>query len=268
MPSPFPGMDPYLERQEWDDFHTRLNTAIADALSPALQPRYVVRVERRIYVEDPYRGVEELDHFRRADVAILVAGRARAKAENGGGVGLAPVECELLMPEERRETYLVIRERKTMAIVTVVETLSPGNKRLGGDGRRAYLEKRAEVISSRSHLVELDLLRGGERLPMSTELPPGDYYAIVSRANRRPKANVYAWSVRMPLPGVPIPLKNADPDVMLDLQAVFTSVYDRARYDLTLDYSARLLPPLERPDASWARRLHAASGVKKTRRKP
>jgi hypothetical protein len=257
-------MDPYIERQEWDDFHTRLNTTIADTLSPAVQPRYVVRVERRVYVEDPYRGVEELDHFRRIDVAVPASGKVGAALDVRGSVAIAPVECELLMPQERRETYLVLRERKSMKVVTVVETLSPANKRLGGDGRREYLEKQAEVLNSRSHLVELDLLRGGTRLPTSTPLPPGDYYAIVSRANRRPKAEVYAWSLRQPLPVIPIPLKNGDPDVMLDLQVVFTTVYDRARYDLTLDYTARLAPPLGKSDAAWARGLRG--GRKKRRR--
>jgi hypothetical protein len=263
MPSPFPGMDPYLERQEWEDFHTTLNTVIRERLSPQLEPRYVVRVERRVYVEEPYHGVEELDHFRRADVVVLAAARIGTAVEPAGGVAIAPIEGELLMPQERRETYLVIRERKTMDVVTVIETLSPANKRRGGDGRREYLDKRADVISSRSHLVELDLLRGGERLPMSTPLPPGDYYAIVSRVFRRPKADVYPWSLRQPLPTIPIPLKRGDPDVPLGLQTVFTTVYDRARYDLTLDYAARLSPPLGKADAAWAKRLRSG----KTRRR-
>jgi hypothetical protein len=264
MPSPFPGMDPYLERQEWEDFHTTLNTVIRETLAPRIEPRYVVRVERRVYVEDPYRGVEEFDHFRRSDVAVLATAEVGARVEAGGGVALAPVECELLMPEERRETYLVIRERKTMDVVTVIETLSPANKRRGGDGRREYLEKRANVINSRYHLVELDLLRGGERLRMSTPLPPGAYYAIVSRANRRPKADVYPWSLRQPLPPIPIPLKHGDPDVPLDLQTVFTTVYDRARYDLTLDYSAHLSPRLDKADVAWVKRLRSGRTRRRT----
>ncbi len=264
MPSPFPGMDPYIERQEWEDFHTRLNTVIADLLAGPLQPRYVVRVERRVYVEDPYRGVEEFDHFRRSDVAVLATAKGGAGVGASGGTTLAPVECELLMPEERRETYLVLRERKTMQVVTVIETLSPANKRLGGDGRREYLAKRADVLNSRSNLVEVDLLRGGQRLPMSTPLPEGDYYAIVSRPGTRPKADVYAWSLRERLPVIPIPLRGDDPDVSLDLQQAFTTVYDRARYQLTLDYTAPLAPPLSKADAAWARRLRAP---KKKRRK-
>jgi hypothetical protein len=250
-------MDPYLERQEWEDFHTTLNTVIRETIAPQIEPRYVVRVERRVYVEGPDRGTEDLGRFRRSDIAVLATEEGGARAQPRGGVALAPVECELLMPEERRETYLVIRERKTREVVTVIETLSPANKRLGGDGRHEYLAKRGDIISSRSSLVELDLLRGGQRLPMSTPLPPGDYYAIVSRAGRRPKAEVYAWSLRQPLPTIPIPLKQGDRDVPLDLQTAFSTVYDRARYDLSLDYSARLSPPLGKSDLAWSRGLRS-----------
>ncbi len=254
MPSPFPGMDPFLESQEWDDFHYSLNAAIRDALSPRLAPRYFVRVERRVYVESP----GEADPlFRRPDVSVLWTG------ETAGGTAVAaapatslePFECELPIPEERRETYLLIRRQETMEVVTVLETLSPSNKRPGGDGRREYLQKREEVLHSSSHLVELDLLRGGARLPMSSPLPPGDYYAIISRRQRWPRATVYRWTVRDRLPTIPIPLKGADPDVPLDLQAAFATVYDRARYDLSVNYEVDLQPPPRDEDAEWMRGL-------------
>jgi hypothetical protein len=155
------------------------------------------------------------------------------------------------MPEQRRETRVVLRDRETMDVVTVLETLSPANKRSGGDGRREYLRKREEILESRTHLVELDLLRGGERLPTVGPLPPGDYYAIVSRAERRPRAQLYGWTLRQQLPPIPVPLKQGDPDAILELQEVFTIVYDRARYDLSLDYTAGLAPPLDDAAAAW-----------------
>jgi hypothetical protein len=155
------------------------------------------------------------------------------------------------MPTERRETYLVVRERATREVVTVLETLSPANKRRGGVGRREYLEKREEVLQSPSHLVELDLLREGERLPTQSRLPTGDYYAIVSRRHRRPRAEAYAWTIRDPLPTIPVPLLRGDPDVPLDLQTVFATVYARARYDLSVDYTRPLDPPLTGADAAW-----------------
>jgi len=254
MPSPFPGMDPFLELQEWEDFHYSFNAAIRDALSSRLAPRYVVRVERRVYVEFP----GEADPlFRRPDVSVLWTG------ETAGGTAVAaepatslqPFECELPIPEERRETYLLIRLQETMEVVTVLETLSPANKRPGGDGRREYLKKREEVVQSQSHLVELDLLRGGARLPMMNPLPPADYYAVVSRSQRRRKAAGYAWTIRDRLPTLPLPLKAGDPDVPLDLQAAFATVYDRARYDLSLNYDVDLQPPLGDDDAAWVRGL-------------
>ncbi len=253
MPSPFPGMDPYVENQEWEDFHSTFNTVIREGLSPRLDPRYIVRVERRVYVEHVQEGI---DRVMWSDVAVLASdtagGRAAATGPAAAAV-VAPVEYVLPMPEERRETYLVIRERETTEVITVIETLSPANKRPGGDGRRQYLEKRESVLASRTHLVELDLLRGGLRLPTVTALLAGDYYAVLSR--RRSRAEVYAWSMRHSLPTIPIPLKEADADVPLDLQTAFTTVYDRARFHMSLKYQQALVPPLNDTDAVWVRQL-------------
>jgi hypothetical protein len=251
-------MDPFLESQEWEDFHTRFNTVIGERLAPSLEPRYGARVERRVYAE--HLGGDAIP--RRADVAVLWAGTGDVRAPAGRGTELiAPVDCLLPMPEERREAYLVVRDRETMEVVTVVATLSPANKRPGGDGRREYLDKREAVLQSQAHLIELDLLRGGSRLPMADPLPPGDYYAIVSRRNRRPRAEVYAWTVRGPLPSIPFPLKAGDQDVALDLQAVFTTVYDRARYHLSLDYRAQLVPAPEPALARWVAERLADGGA-------
>ncbi|MGH7199082.1 MAG: DUF4058 family protein, partial [Planctomycetaceae bacterium] len=135
---------------------------------------------------------------------------------------------------------------------TVIEALSPENKRLGGKGRRKYLRKREQVLHSPAHLVELDLLRGGARLPMLDPLPAGDYYAFICR-DRRPKAETYAWTLQFPLPVIPIPLADGDPDVPLELQSAFTTVYDRAGYDYTLRYGELLTPPLNSADVEWVR---------------
>ena len=239
-------MDPFLENQEWEDFHTRFNTVVGEYLAPSLEPNYVVRVERRVYVE--HLGGQEPP--RRADVAVLWTGD-RGRASAGRSSAIAAVECLLPMPEERRETFLVVRDRETLEVVAVLETLSPANKRVGGDGRREYLSKRDAVLQSQAHLIELDLLRGGGRLPMVDPLPTGDYYAIVSRAYRRPRAEVYAWGVLDPLPVIPIPLRREDPDAALDLHGVFTTVYDRARYHLSLDYEAPLTPEPDAALAAW-----------------
>jgi len=244
-------MDPFLENEEWEDFHTRLNTVISDYLTPEVEPRYIVRIERRVYVE---HATDDDGGSRRADVAVLLSEGADTGAATStavAGTAVAPVECVLAMPEEQRETYVVIRECETREVVTVIETLSPGNKRPGSDGRKEYLGKREELLQSQVHLVELDLVRRGRRLPMTSPLPPGDYYAIVSRRQRRPRADVYVWTLRDRLPSIPVPLKKGDHDVQLELQTVFTTVYDRARYDRSLDYTQAISPPMDESDAAW-----------------
>jgi hypothetical protein len=110
----------------------------------------------------------------------------------------------------------------------VIEILSPTNK--AGEGFSKYLRKRRATIRQKVHLVEIDLLLGGERLPMAEPLPPGDYCAVVSRSEERPASSVYAWTIRDPLPSVLIPLKRPDPDATLDLAAHFATAYDRGRY--------------------------------------
>jgi hypothetical protein len=249
-------MDPFIEDQEWEDFHSTFNTVIRETLAPGVEPRYIVRVERRIYVE---HGLNEDDQVRWADVSVLWSGGESpvvGTPTGAAGTALAPVECLLPSPQERRETYLVIREVETMEIVTIIETLSPANKRSSSDGRDQYLEKREEILRSKTNLVELDLLRGGKRLPV-VGLPAGDYYAIVSRGHKRPKTDVYHWTLRQPLPPIPIPLKKDEPEVTVDLQQVFSTVYDRARYQLSLNYNGPLIVPSTETDTAWTQQLLA-----------
>lgn len=247
MPSPFPGMDPFIEGQVWEDYYHALIEVVRESLIPHTRPRYVVRVEERVYVEHaPDREPARI----RPDLTVLErAGIPRAPERAAAAtVAVTPVVLDLPEPERVREAFLTIRERETLEVVTVVEVLSPANKRAGSDGRREYLRKREEVLLSRTHLVELDLLRGGERLPTVQPLPAGDYYAFVCRHERRFRAEVYAWPLRRPLPPIPIPLAGPDPDVVLDWQGIFGIVYDRAGYDYSLDYRHPITPPLGEAD--------------------
>ncbi len=250
MPSPFPGMDPFIEGQAWEDFHHHFIEGLYTALVPLVRPRYVVRVEERIYVE--HEPDERVDLIR-PDVTVLESRGEAPETTAAAAVALAPVLLTLPMPERRREAYLTVRRRETLQVVTIIEALSPGNKRPAGDGRREYLSKRESVLQSEAHLVEIDLLRGGERLPTVEPLPFADYYAFVCRGQRRPRAEVYAWPLRQPLPPIPVPLTGDDPDRALDLQAVFNAVYERAGYDYSLDYRHPVEPPLSDADAAWVR---------------
>jgi hypothetical protein len=203
-------MDPYIEGQEWEDFHHHFIEDLYNELAPQVWPRYLIRVETRNYVEYRADGV--------------------------------------------REAFLTIRLRESMDEVTVIEVLSPANKRPEAAGRREYLNRRKIVLGSHTHLVELDLLRGGERLPVG-QLPPDDYYAFVSKRGRRHVTAVWACSLREPLPRIAVPLLEHEPDATADLQAVFTTAYDRAGYDYSLDRQRVLDPPLSKEDAAWVQSL-------------
>ena len=253
MPSRFPGMDPYLEGQVWKEFHNNLISEIQAALVPRLRPRYVVRFEERVYVEHEPNGAS---HYIIPDVTI-VEGTSTFAPMSGGGTATVtqPVAIPVVMPEEVRELYLEVRLRETHEVVTVIEVLSPDNKRTGSDGRREYLAKREIVLKSPAHLIEIDLLRGGTRLPMARPLPPADYYVFVHRTQRRPIADVWHFTLRDRLPTILVPLAGNDPDVPLDLQAVFSAVYDRAGYDYSVDYQHGTLPLLNEEEAAWAQEI-------------
>lgn len=262
MPSVFPGMDPFLEGHEWEDFHTRFVTGMAEHLLPGVRPNYAVRTERRIYVEHPLDD----DTLIRPDIAILrdpdfgVTAPRKFDSSVATAVAVEPVERTLPMPLTNEETYLIIRRLDSSEVVTVIELLSPSNKRAGAEGRRVYLTKREDLLQSRTSLVEIDLLRGGERLPTLEPLPAADYFAFVCRAKRRRHAAVYAWPLNHRLPVIPIPLAIDDREVTLDLQAVFDSVYDRAGYDYSLNYKTSTVPPLNDEESNWAAGLLTKNG--------
>lgn len=253
MPSPFPGMDPYIEGQEWEDFHFRFINAIADRLAPGLRPRYFARVEKRVYLEHTQDGEPRRV---RPDLAIgMRPGAPRPQPGAGTATAPPPFEIPQLVPEEIEEPFLEIRTVDGHEVIAVVEVLSPTNKRAGSDGRREYLVKREAVMRGSAHLIELDLLRGGERVPMAKPLPPLDYYALVSRAERRPVAEIWPTRLRGPFPEIPVPLAGDDPALTLDLQAVFNTVYERAGYDYSLDYTRGTVPPLNSQDLAWVQEI-------------
>jgi len=250
MPSPFPGMDPYLEHPDvWPDVHNRLIAALGDDLSPALRPRYYVALEERTYLEEP----AELVLGGQPDLAVVGRGRG---AEAGAEPRRTPaeVEVELPMSEPVRETYLEVRTVPEGEVVTVIELLSPANKR-PGTGRRIFLEKRTEVLSIPESLVEIDLLRSGEPMPTVSTPVVSDYSILISRPRRRPKADLIAWSVRDPIPAFPVPLRRGEEEPSVDLGKVLHALYDRASYDLRIDYRREPAPPLAPAQAEWAAAL-------------
>lgn len=136
--------------------------------------------------------------------------------------------------------------------ITAEELLSPANKRPGAD-RDQYLAKRHEVLASSAHLVEIDLLRGGQRPPVD-DPPACDYRVLVSRAEERPRVGIWPLRLTDRLPVVPIPLRAPDPDAELDLQTTLHEIYDKARYQ-TYIYDSQPDPPLTPGEEAWTREL-------------
>ena len=119
--------------------------------------------------------------------------------------------------------------------------------------------KRSNILYTPAHLVEIDLLRGGQRLPTREPLAPADFFVFVCRSEMQSQVEVYGWTLRDRLPVIPVPLADDDPDARLDLQAAFTTTYDRAGYDYALDYRSPVKPPLEASLAEWVRSVVGTS---------
>jgi hypothetical protein len=244
-------MDPYLEDQgRWTGFHASTITYCRDKLSELLPDDYVARMGEEVRIVTWEPGEERP---MRPDVAV-VRTPGFTPSEAGPGTSLAalePVTLPLAMAvDEVRETWIEIRRLPDERLVTAIEILSPTNK--GSSGLEEYSNKRARLLGQPVNLVEVDLLIAGRRLPMGKPLPPGDFYAIVSRAAHRASGDVYAWSIRRALPAIPIPLEEPDPDVPLDLAEVFALAYQRGRYARLINYNKTLKIPLRPEDKEWA----------------
>lgn len=249
MPSPFPGMNPYLEQDDaWHDFHERFLPLVAERLSAQVDPRYIVKIDEHVFIHQSPDEPRRL--LGRADISVGrgVSGTDTAH-QAATVVREAPAEGCLPAIDVERLSFVEIRDRRDRQLVTVIELLSPANKRPGGD-RDQYLAKRQEILASTAHLVEIDLLRGGQRPPVE-QLPDCDYCVLVSRSEKRPRVGLWPLQLRDRLPVLPIPLREPDPDAELDLQAVLHDIYDRARYATYL-YDGSPNPPLSEEQAAWA----------------
>lgn len=248
MPSPFPGMDPYLEHPVlWPDVHNALVAAIRNVLGPLLRPRYYVRLEERTYLAEPeglvFIGRPDLTVERRAADVTRESG---ATARPGGAVLV-----EVPIADTVRETYLEVRTAERGEVATVLEVLSPTNK-LAGRGRVIYEDKRAAVLGTRTNLVEVDLVRAGEPMRVLGAPPPSDYRVLVSRGHRRPVAELYPFSVRDRIPVFRLPLLRGDDEPEVDVGVVLNDLYDKAAYDLSVDYRLEPVPPLTGDAVAWA----------------
>lgn len=265
MPYPFPGMDPYLEDPAiWPQVHTRLIVALADELTPKLQPRYWVSIEERTYLT-----IDVPDLVGVPDVAVTRdrAGQAASPAPAGPARALTvePGAIAVQLPRqiEVKERYLEIQALPGGEVITVVEFLSPTNKR-PGRSREQYQQKRMDVLETRTHLVEVDLIRGWPPFDMVDQSGKGlgQYRILISRSERRPLADLFPFSIRQPIPAFHLPLRAGDEEPIIDLGALLHDLYDRARYDLRIDYKADPNPPLPEEDAAWVEARLREQGIR------
>lgn len=260
MKSPFPGMDPYLE-QCWPDIHASLIIYIRDQLEEQLPGNLIARVEERVVLE-----AEEEDP-RAVYPDVMITERTRRSWQDGATPSLATATEPIIVEydaESATESFIHILEAGPgQRLITVVELLSLANK-LPGEGQRQYRQKHGELRKAGISLVEIDLLRRGQRVlslapsrvPRRARTP---YLACVRRGWLPRRFEVYPIPLRALLPTLRIPLRETDEDVRLDLQAVVEHAYRKGRYALTLDYSEPPDPPLDSDDARWAKTIIKAA---------
>ena len=284
MPSPFPGMDPWLEDPgRWQHVHNALAGEICKLLNRTLPGGFKARLEERTELEvvafdgdglDRDLGdgsAEDAGRYSVADVGVTgQPGGAGPAVLTRGRTELSPHARVLSEVPVKLLNVAVCHEDDRLA--TLVEILSPANKR---QNRREFLEKRMRLLRSDAGLVEIDLLRRGRRVCGDSlggppvRVPVGTaYLVLVSRPWERngvdARGSNFAWLAYFlrladPLPVVAVPLREGLPDAPLDLQYCFTEMYDggpflreAARYDRPPD------PPLPPAAAEWAGRRIAA----------
>jgi hypothetical protein len=266
MPSPFPGMDPYLEAH-WGDVHTRIITYSTEQLQMRLPKELRARVEERVYVEA--EDAQTRNVF--PDVRIYERRRPvrDSKSRSGDESAALAVAEPLVIPidhEPITERFIEIREAGTGGrIITVIEFLSHSNK-YRGKGRKLYLQKQRELRAAGVNSVEVDLLRGGQYTLAVPEayLPPEyqtPYRVCVWRAAHPLQYEVYRAPLRERLPSIKTPLRQSDEDVCLELQPLIDRAYDTGAYD-DIDYSRAPRPRLAKRDAAWAGELLRARGLR------
>lgn len=268
MPSPFPGMDPYLEKH-WGDVHARLITYASDQLQKVLPRDLRARVEERVVVtgEGQERGRSIFPDVR------VIEKRARARRTSNGAIAAVVAEPVVIeLPDEpETQTFLEIRDVSSGSrLVTVVEVLSPSNKK-PGEAQEQYLRKQKDLIDAGVSLVEIDVLRAGEwilAVPYEAIDPPKrtPYRVVVRRGWRRLRVEYYPIPLRERLPAIHVPLRQTDTDVPLDLQALRDQCYENGGYD-DIDYRADPDPRLRGADARWAAQLLRRAGYRRRTKK-
>lgn len=268
MPSPFPGMDPYLEDPVlWQGVHQGLISSMRAELNSFLPPNYVADMGERLYVLEPGRSIYP-------DVFVMertIVNKPKKSTGAPGSVATCDPPVVLTVePEQIREVFIEILSLKPERhIIAIIEVLSPSNKMAGSEGREQYRKKQSEVLGSDIHLIEIDLLRHGEHtvaIPYQRlrERATWDYLVSLHRGQGKLFGRFEFWAVTLQqrLPRILVPLGKGDPDVVLDLQAVFSRCYDEGAYQRQVDYRSDPPMPLGPEGKKWAATLLNEMGLK------
>ena len=247
MTYPFPGMNPWLESPAlWHDVHQSLIIALRDDLAVRLRPRYFVAVETHTYVTLP---PELSTRIRYPDLLILQRSQAKPVATATAATDYDPYLKVELPLDPLEEGYLEVRLVTTGEVVTVIELLSHANKQ-GGRSREDYIQKRESLLGAYVHFVELDLLRAGAPMPHA-EVDGSGYRLFIRRRDEPREARLYPFGVRQRIPVFPLPLLPDDAEPPVNINALLAGLFERAGYELVLDYTRPPEPPLSPEDAEW-----------------
>jgi Protein of unknown function (DUF4058) len=247
---PFPGMDPYLERPNtWPEFHAGFIGVLMRTLNLQITPKYRAAIEQRVYIDALTVIVPDTTISKSG----AIAPRSKTSSNTITATITKPERVNLPIDEDVNERFLEIRDPATGRVITVVELLSPKNKR-HGKGRSLYLEKRRKILESSSHFVEIDLLREGESMPLNSQNLTS-YQILVSRAEDRPMADRYGFNLRDSMPCFTLPLDSEEVEPVINLKALMEQTYQEAALDLSIDYSQQPMPEVTAADWDWMRSL-------------
>lgn len=269
MPGPFPGMDPYLEAPaHWHGVHHTLIVYIADTLNATMPPAYVARVEERCSVVQTQRNLyPDVLVRQQAPLGSLPSSTTTATVSPTASLPYDLPYIVEMLPLEPSETYLdIVDSENGNEIITTVEILSPENKAYG-KGRTRYQTKQRDILNSRTHLIEIDLLRAGLPIvaaghPDIADLPAYDYLICLHRSGQGTRYETWPVTLGDRLPRITVPLTEGETDIPLDLQSVLDHCYDRGRYRHQIDYTRPPIPPLTTPNATWAEELLRSKGLR------
>ena len=259
MPSPFPGMDPYVEQSgRWPDMHQRMIAYTSEWLRPQLRPKYIARIDERIELRPLGKAFVP-------DVMVVEPPRKLSETQVAYGSLVADEPQTIrILDDERRVPYIQVVSVASGDVVTLIEVLSPANKI--GRGRDQYLEKQDEILNTPVNLVEIDLLSKPTatyaRLFEVTAPQDWRYIISVSRPQRRTSVEVYAIPLTDRLPRCKIPLLPDDDDAVLDLPAILARCYEVGGYYLLLDYSKPPPVPLSKAEEEWMEALLLEKGLR------